>query len=711
MSNYTQEGGLFKIDTPLGKDVLLLRGFKGTESISRLFRFELDLLSENSSISFPDMVGKNVTISLKQPDGSYRYLNGIISRFAQHATEEQFTSYSAEMVPWLWFLTRNADCRIFQNKTVPDIITQVFSDLGFNDYTNSLQGSYDSREYCVQYRESDFNFVSRLMEEYGIFYFFKHQQGKHALVLADASTAHSSCPGQSTVRYVTISGGPQRDVITRWEIEQELRTGKYSLEDYNFKTPSTSLMVNEPTICEVGGNSKFEIYDYPGEYQTKGVGESLARVRMQEEEAEHLVAHGTGQCRMFVSGYKFTLEEHPRKDMNTDYVLTEIQHTAMTDAYATSRSPEGESYSNTFTCIPLSVPFRPLRVTPRPTVKGLQPAVVTGPSGEEIYSDKYGRVKVQFFWDRLGKKNENSSCWIRVSQPWAGKNWGAVFLPRIGQEVVVDFLESDPDQPLITGRVYNAEQMPPYKLPDMQTRSTFQSRSSKGGGTSNYNEIRFEDLKGSEQIFVNAEKDMDHRVEHDSREHIGANRHLIVNGSQLELVGTDKHLHVKGKQNEKIEADKSLQVGGNCMESVTGDHSVNISGDRKESITGDDSRSVTGNVKEQVAQAVSQQIGMNYDQQAGQNINVTAGMNINLMGGMAVNITGGGTGVSIVGPGGFISITAAGVAIMGTMVLINSGGSPTPATPASPQSPSSPDPPADPTDPDTADDGSKGTKM
>jgi type VI secretion system secreted protein VgrG len=711
MATYTQEGGLFRIDTPLGKDVLLLRGFKGTEGISRLFRFELDLLSEDSSISFPDIVGKNVTISLKQPDGSYRYLNGIISRFAQQATEEQFTSYSAEMVPWLWFLTRNADCRIFQNKTIPDIITQVFSDLGFNDYSNSLQGSYDPREYCVQYRESDFNFVSRLMEEYGIFYFFKHEQGKHTLVLADASTAHSPCPGQSSIRYVTVSGGPQEDVITGWQIEQELRTGKYSLEDYNFQTPSTNLMVNEPTVYEVGGNSKFEIYDYPGEYLTKGAGESLARVRMQEEEAEHLVAHGMSQCRMFVSGYKFTLEEHPRKDMNTDYVLTEMQHTAVTDAYPSSRPAEGESYSNTFTCIPLSVPFRPLRVTPRPTVKGLQPAVVTGPSGEEIYSDKYGRVKVQFFWDRLGKKNENSSCWIRVSQPWAGKNWGAVFLPRIGQEVIVDFLESDPDQPLITGRVYNAEQMPPYMLPDMQTRSTFQSRSSKGGGTPNYNEIRFEDLMGSEQIFINAEKDMDHRVENDSREYIGNNRHLIVSASQLELVKTDKHLHVVGKQNEKIESDKSLLVGGNCMESITGDHSVNISGDRKESITGDDSRSVTGDVKEQVARGVSQQIGMNYDQQAGENINVTAGMTINLMGGMAVNITGGSTGVSIVGPGGFISITEAGVAIMGTMVMINSGGSPTPASPASPQSPSSPDPPADPTDPDTADDGSKGTKM
>ena len=672
MSNYTQEGGLFKIDTPLGKDVLLLRGFKGTESISRLFRFELDLLSENSSISFPDIVGKNVTISLKQPDESYRYINGVISRFAQHATEEQFTSYSAEMVPWLWFLTRNADCRIFQNKSIPDIITEVFSDLGFNDYTNSTQGSYDPREYCVQYRESDFNFVSRLMEEYGILYFFKHQQGKHTLVLADTSTAHSPCPGQSSVRYVTVSGGPQEDVITGWEIEQELRPGKYSLEDYNFQTPSTNLMVNEPTVYEVGGNSKFEIYDYPGEYLTKGAGESLARVRMQEEEAEHLVAHGMSQCRMFVSGYKFTLEEHPRKDMNTDYVLTEIQHTAMTDAYATSRSPEGESYSNTFTCIPLSVPFRPLRITPRPTVKGLQPAVVTGPSGEEIYSDKYGRVKVQFFWDRLGKKNENSSCWIRVSQPWAGKNWGAVFLPRIGQEVIVDFLESDPDQPLITGRVYNAEQMPPYTLPDMQTRSTFQSRSSKGGGTANYNEIRFEDLKGSEQIFVNAEKDMDHRVENDSREYIGNNRHLIVNASQLELVNADKHLHVKGKQNEKIEGNMSLDVGG------------------------DQKQHVGGNLSLQVGQSRNEKVGATHAMEAVQTIHLKGGTTV---------IIEAGAQLSLKGPGGFVDIGPAGVTIQGTMVLINSGGA---AGSGPGASPVSPDPP---TDPDTADDGSKGTKL
>jgi type VI secretion system secreted protein VgrG len=672
MSTYTQEGGLFKIDTPLGKDVLLLRGFKGTESISRLFRFELDLLSENSSISFPDIIGKNVTISLKQPDETYRYLNGIISRFAQYAIEEQFTSYSAEMVPWLWFLTRNADCRIFQNKSVPDIITKVFSDLGFNDYTNSLQGSYDPREYCVQYRESDFNFVSRLMEEYGIFYFFKHQQGKHTLVLADASTSHSPCPGQSSVRYVTVSGGPQEDVITGWQIEQELRPGKYSLEDYNFQTPSTNLMVNEPTVYEVGGNNKFEIYDYPGEYLTKGAGESLVRVRMQEEEAEHLVAHGMSHCRMFVSGYKFTLEKHPRKDMNTDYVLTEIQHTAVTDAFPSTRLAEGESYSNTFTCIPLSVPFRPLRVTPRPTVKGLQPAVVAGPSGEEIYSDKYGRVKVQFFWDRLGKKNENSSCWIRVSQPWAGKNWGAVFLPRIGQEVIVDFLESDPDQPLITGRVYNAEQMPPYTLPDKQTRSTFQSRSSKGGGPANYNEIRFEDLKGSEQIFINAEKDMDHRVENDSREYIGNNRHLIVNANQFELANKDKHLHVKGKQNEKIEGDMSLEVGGDQ--------------------------------KQQVGGTLSLKVGQNHQETVGQNYAIDSGTEIHLKAGMNLVIESGTTLTLKVG-GNFVNINSGGVFIKGAMVMINSGGM------AGSGAGASPSPPDHPTDPDTADDGSKGTKL
>ena len=560
MSNYTQEGGLFKIDTPLGKDVLLLRGFKGTESISRLFRFELDLLSDNSSISFPDIIGKNVTISLKQPDESYRYINGVISRFAQHATEEQFTSYSAEMVPWLWLLTRNADCRIFKSKTIPDIITQVFTDLGFNDFTNSLQSSYEPREYCTQYRESSFNFVSRLMEQYGIFYFFKHEQGKHTLVLADSPTAHTPCPGQSSARYVTVSGGPQEDVITGWHIEQELRAGKYSHTDYNFQTPSTSLMASEPTVYEVGGNSKLEIYHYFGEHSTKGAGQSLSKIRMQEEEAQHLVAHGTSHFRMFVSGCKFTLEEHPRQDMNTDYVLTEIQHTAVTDAFPSSGNPEGESYSNTFTCIPLSVPFRPLRVTGRPKINSLQSAVVIGPDGEEINTDQFGRIQVMFPWDREGA----GTAWARVSQVWAGNHWGSMFLPRIGQEVLVDFEEGSPDHPVIVGRVYNATNMPPFPLPDKQNISGFRSESTKLGGTHDANVLTFDDTIGSEVFYMRAQKDRGAYVEN--------NDMLNVRNDQNSIIHNDRTVVVE-------QGDESIyiQQGNRAVAISQGNDSLTIS--------------------------------------------------------------------------------------------------------------------------------------
>ncbi len=557
MSNYTQEGGLIKIDTPLGEDVLLLRGFKGTESISRLFRFELDLLSENSSISFPDIIGKNVTLSLKQPDGSYRYINGIISRFAQQATEERLTAYRAEMVPWLWLLTRNADCRIFKNKSIPDIITQVFSDLDFNDYTNSLQDSYEPREYCVQYRESSFNFVSRLMEQCGIFYFFNHEQGKHTLVMADSPTAHSSCPGQSSIRYFTVSGGPQEDVITGWQIEQELRAGKYTHTDYNFKTPSTSLMASEPTVHEVGGNSKLEIYDYPGEHLTKGSGQALAKIRMQEEEAQHLIAHGTSHCRMFVSGYKFTLEEHPRQDMNTDYVLTEIQHTAVTDAFPSSGNPEGESYSNTFTCIPLSVPFRPLRVTPRTAVHSLMPGTVFGEAGGEIYTDGYGRVMVMFAWDRNGE----GSALCRVTQLWAGNKWGAMFVPRIGMEVYVDFEEGHTDNPVVVGCVYNDKNMPPDDLPDEGMKSGIKTHSTVGGGDDDYNCLRFDDAIGDEEVLVRARKNMITNVLNDDGLWVAHDQTIHIDHDRTEIVGGNDKITVQKSQTTTATQSITLQVG------------------------------------------------------------------------------------------------------------------------------------------------------
>ena len=567
----TQEGRLISIETPLGKDALLLQGFTGREGISRLFSFHLDLLSEKESIDFKKIVGQNVTIQIALAAGATRYINGFVSRFAQSGSAQDATHYQMEVVPWLWFLTRIADCRIFQDKTIPQIVEAVFQSRGFSDYKLSLTGTYDQREYCVQYRETDFNFVSRLMEQYGIFYYFEHNNGKHTMMLGDSPSVNQPCPNQATAHY--IAGGAAKeveDVITAWQMEQELRTGKYTHTDYNFETPSTNLLSDAPTVstCQVGPNTSFEIYDYPGEYLKQADGKSLAKLRMEEEEAGHLVASGSSDCRAFTSGYKFKLEDYYRDDMNQNYVLTEIQHNASAAGSYSQGSGESVHYSNHFTCIPDSVPFRPPRITPKPFVQGPQTAMVVGKQGEEIWVDNYGRVRLHFYWDRLGKKDDTDACWIRVSQPWAGAGWGAIWIPRIGQEVIVSFLEGDPDRPLVTGRVYNAEQVVPYTLPDNQTRSTFLSRSSKNGDKTNFNEIRFEDKKGDEQVFINAENDMDLRVENDSREYVGNNRHLIVHKEQHELVEADKHGHVKGAKKEAIDGDSSLTVSGDVKQKM-----------------------------------------------------------------------------------------------------------------------------------------------
>jgi type VI secretion system secreted protein VgrG len=711
---YTQQSRLLALETPLGQDVLLLQGLTGYEGISRLFSYELDLLAyDNDSIAFADIVGQKVGITLHLPDGTPRYISGYISRFTQAGTDERyFTHYHAQLVPWLWFLTRGADCRIFQNLAAPDILSQVFNLFPVNDFRLSLQGSYPTLEYCVQYRETAFNFVSRLMEEFGIFYYFDHStQGKHTLVLADQSSTLPVCPS-SPLSYDTLVGGLEDpEVVNHWQVGQEVRTGKYSVTDYNFITPSTSLLANEPTVVNLGASQGLELFDYPGLHTTKDQGDAVAKLRMQEEEAGHLVVSGSSTARALMSGYSFSLQNHYRADQNAKYVVLEVRHFASAgQSYIGTGGLGAETYSNQFTCIPASVDYRPPRVTPKPFVQGPQPALVVGKQGEEIWVDKYGRVIVQFYWDRLGQDNENSSCWIRTSQPWAGGNWGAMWIPRIGQEVLVSFLEGDPDRPIITGRVYNADQMPPYALPDYQTRSTFMSRSSKGGGASNYNELRFEDKMGAEQIFMNAEKDMDLRVENDSREFIGANRHLIVTTNQQELVNTDKHGHVKGDHYEKIEGNMSLQVMGNRLESVLGNLSLQVTGDQKESVGGSVSLSVTGDQKESVTGDVSLSVT------GGKADSITMGY---LLSALSIHLSAT-AGIVIECPAGItlssaassIDIGPAGVFITGTpMAFINSGSSPASTSDPSAGSPSSPDPPTDPKDPDTADDGSKGTKL
>jgi type VI secretion system secreted protein VgrG len=643
---YTQENRFIAIDTPLGPDVLLLAGFSGTEGLSSLFGFELDLLSENHSIVFSDIIGKNVTVSVTLADGDKRFFNGIVSRFSQGrgggeaGGDPHFSYYSATMVPWLWLLTRTADSRIFQKLSVPDIVEQIFGEKGFSDYKMLLNDSYEKRDYCVQYRETDFNFISRLLEDEGIFYFFEHEQGKHTLVLADAPDKHRPCPKQASARYQISAGGwLEDDVITGLEWMQEIQVGKYTLSDFNFEIPSTSLKVEAPSQQSLGPGER-EIYDYPGEYTKRAGGDRLANIRMQEEEAKITTVTGSSVCRAFTSGYRFDLLEYFRDDMNNKpYVLASVNH-EVTEPVGVSGQRSGPSYANSFTCIPFDVPYRPPRLTPKPVVEGAQTAIVVGPAGEEIYTDEYGRVKVQFHWDREGKKDENSSCWTRVSQVWAGAGWGAMYIPRIGHEVIVDFLEGDPDRPIITGRVYHGMNTPPYSLPGEKTKSTIKSDSSLGGG--GFNEFRFEDKKGEEEIYLHGQKDWKVRVENDLYEWIGNDSQLIVEKEKMELVKGKKHIKVNEDHNEKIDGTVSLEAG----------------------------------------KEMHIKIGENHALEAGNEIHLKAGMNIVIEAGTSATIKAGGS---------FVYIGPEGVAIKGPLVQINSGGSAGSGAGSSPQTPKEPD--------------------
>src|SRR5450432_10018 len=624
------------ISTPLGKDVLLLRGFNGSEAISQLYHFDLDLLSENDSIQFQDVVGKNVTLRIYDADGGERHWNGFISRFSQGAQDGRLTAYRAQMVPWLWFLTRTADCRIFQNQRAPDIVKKIFSDLKFHDFELRLYGNYTPRDYCVQYRETDFNFVSRLMEEEGICYYFEHQDGKHVLILADDATAHKPCPNQKTARCGFYGHGVTytEDLVTEWHYQEEFRTGAWAQTDYNFETPSTSLSV------AVNGKNPYEIYEYPGEHRVRSEGDKLARIRLQEQTAPCTVSQGASLCRHFTSGFQFTLQDHYRSDLNEAYLLTSVRHMVTVGGNYQVGAGGGHelSYRNSFDCIPFSTPFRPARVTPEPFVQGCQTAVVVGPGGEEIYTDKHGRVKVQFHWDREGKKNENSSCWIRVSHPWAGQGWGAVSIPRIGQEVIVDFLEGDPDRPIIVGRVYNAEQMPPFGMPGGAVVSGVKSNSTKGGGGNN--EISLNDTKGTELINIHAQYDQQKKVEHDERVNVGHDRtegvghdeKITIGNNRTEKVGVDEKITIGSNRTESVGANESITIGTNRTEKVGSNETINIGSNQNIHLVSNRTETVGSNESITVALTRTRMVGVN------ESVNVGAAQEITIGGLQAVSV-------------------------------------------------------------------------
>jgi type VI secretion system secreted protein VgrG len=591
----TQAARQIAIDTPLGDDVLVLRSFQAQETISKLFSFELDLVSEEFSINYDDIVGQVVTIRISLADGSSKYWNGYVSRFVQAGRDSNVAVYHATMVPWLWFLDQTTDCRIFQSKSAPDIIKQIFQEYSFRDFSLNLYGDFVKRDYCVQYRESDFNFVSRLMEEEGIFYYFEHEQGKHTLVLGNDPAVHKPCPNQESARYEGSAGGWQDDdVIVQWLQEQEVRPGVFTATDYNFETPTANMQ------SSVNGKGKWEIYDFPGEYTKRADGDKVVKVRLQEQQTPMQVARGTSDCRSFEVGYKFKLTDHYRDDLNQEYVLTALRHSAHHNLGLTSGLGDTNPvYENSFECVPFSTPIRPARRTPVPVVQGCQTAVVVGPDGEEIFTDKYGRVKVQFHWDREGKKNENSSCWVRVSYPWAGKAWGGIQIPRIGQEVIVDFIEGDPDRPIITGRVYNAGQMPPWDLPGKKMVSGYKSNSTKGGG--GYNEMSFDDTKGTELIQVHGQYDMDTKIEHDERRHVVNNRTKNVDVDETTTIGHDR--------TEEVKNDEAIKIGNDKTELVVRDRSLEVDRDKSEKIIRNKTTQVGGSHSENIDGSMTVIIG------------------------------------------------------------------------------------------------------
>ena len=564
MPVYTQTDRPLSVTTPLGKDMLLITRLRGQESISQLFQFQLDFLAEvGSEIHFEKIIGQTVTVEMRLVDNAKRYFNGLVKSFSQGRRDERFIHYSAEIVPKIWLLSKKVRSRIFQHMTVPEIIHHVLT--GY-EVTYETQATYYQRDYCVQYRESDFDFISRLMEEEGIYYFFEHSKDKHQMKITDIPNQHPSVEGHTNIIYDELAGGEREDMRVRaWKKTQELRSGEYTLWDHCFELPGKNLQVKEKTIesvaagkvthkLNVGGNDQLEIYDYPGGYAQRFDGidpsggarpqdlkdvfrdsERTTRVRMEQEEVRTLAIEGAGNCGNFCAGHKFNLERH----FNADgaYLLTRVEHDAKLTGNYESTDGLKFDYQNQFTCIPFALAYRPQRITPRPEISGNQTATVVGPSGEEIFTDKYGRVKVQFHWDREGKKDASSSCWIRVAQVWAGKGWGAFFWPRIGHEVVVVFEEGDPDQPLIIGSVYNAENMPWFELPKLNMFNGIKSSSVRGQAGKHYNGLVFVDKKDQEHLAIHSERHMVFNAEFDKTFRVGRHNGEQVPGARTVTVG------------------------------------------------------------------------------------------------------------------------------------------------------------------------------
>ncbi len=583
MTSLTQDTRSIAIsDFSLGKDTFLLTGFEGSEFISDLFEFHIDVISENLEVKADSVVGKTGAITIQNEKG--RVFHGHIRSFTHGEVKNHgLRHYRMTMVPWLWFLSKTNNHRIFQEKTTKEIVSQIFQDLGFTDFEFRASGG-KKREYCIQHNESDLNFISRLLEEEGIAYYFKHEKSAHKMIIVDQKNAYDEFP-ETNVEY--SHGSAVTEQISRWEHLYHYKKGQWSFSDYNFKEPTKKLFSNTKTTSKFADNSKFEHYEYPGMYDFAS-GDDLVKIRLDAEEAGINTVSGSSDFTTFYAGGRFALAKNDTASEKGDYIVVSIHHRAFDNTYFTNQ--DGASgYSNNFICIPADVHFRPEPVHQKPVMRGPQSAIVTGPSGEEIYVDDLGRIKVQFYWDREGKNDENTTCYIRVMQQWAGAQWGASFIPRIGHEVIVDFIDGDPDRPIVTGTVYNGKNKPPM---DSKTKSGWRTRSTKGGSAANCNELIFDDKKGDEQIFIHAEKNMDTEVENDQT--------LLVENNQDITIDNDRTKHVKNDETNNIDNNRKKTIGGNQTEDVKKNKTTSVGENHSETIGSNMNITVDKNLIERI---------------------------------------------------------------------------------------------------------------
>lgn len=634
----TQTYREFAVSTVLGPDVLVLQAMTAVERISDLFEFDLDLLTARQTVDMDSLLGTNMTVRVSMDQGE-RHFNGFVAAISHVGVQGRFAQYQVTLRPWLWFLTRNRDSRIFQNRKVVDIVREVLRNHGFTDIKERLSSDYQPWEYCVQYQESDFDFISRLLEQEGIYYYFIHANGTHTLVLGDGIGAHDPLTPSPTLVYRANPLGRDRgQSVSGWSVTREVQGGVYALADFEFEKPRQPLRSasRKPARHAISG---MELYEYPGGMayaplgQRAAMAERIARQRMEEVVSRHERLSGGTAARSLRLGCLFTLAEHPRQDQNQEYLVIAAVTELVSDQFEGTGGGGGMAYACRFDVIPSKTPFRPARRTPWPSMRGPQTAIVTGKAGEEIWTDSFGRIKVRFHWDRSGRDDDTSSCWVRVAQVWAGKRWGGLFLPRVGQEVVVDFLDGDPNRPLVTGRVYNGEAMPPFDMTRDATRSGFRSNSSKGGGG---NEWWFDDKAGQERVYLHAQRDHDIRVRRQQVEFVGAARHAIVGGDRLQEVRADDHLTVAGDRNVKITGTLSQVVGEDWQQQTSGNAALDI----------------------------------------GSALHVKAGASLVLEAGSQITIKVGGS---------FITVGPDGVTIKGPAVRINSGGSAGSGSGASPE--------------------------